>query len=475
MRKRVNQRPSNHYFLGIDVSKGYSDFVILDTQKAVVEPNFQLDDTFTGHGVLYEVLENFFQAHPDAMLFAGVESTGGYENNWYSTLRKLSDNFNLQTTRLNPFGVSHHTKAGRNRTTTDKISARNIAEYMMNHPEKILYEQDGYYRECRKQWKFIKMLTKQKTQLLNQLQSLLYSSNRGLVKYCKDGVSDWILKLLVTYPTCSKLARAQVRTVAKIPYVSPKKAQNLIHDAKETVRVSSLTDQTSAQIIKSTAQQILHLSGLIKEQLNTLTKKVDMDEEIRQLKTFKGIGDYSALGLLLIIGAIKRFPSAKHLCSFFGLHPVFRESGDGISGVRMSKEGNKDARDILFMVTQSAIVSNPLIKEIYDYHVNRGKSKMCAIGICMHKIARIIYGMLKNRQDFDPDVDRRHRARMTRHHENRRVISVNDRKRRYQQLDQQAPISRRQSKKRREQETPQNGLAIKSGVGDPTPEKLVPA
>lgn len=28
------------YYMGIDISKGYADFVILDGQKNVVEPNF---------------------------------------------------------------------------------------------------------------------------------------------------------------------------------------------------------------------------------------------------------------------------------------------------------------------------------------------------------------------------------------------------------------------------------------------------
>ncbi|HYA13432.1 MAG TPA: hypothetical protein VEF33_03735 [Syntrophales bacterium] len=35
-----------NYYLGSDVSKGYADFVILDAHKQIVEPNFQLDDTF---------------------------------------------------------------------------------------------------------------------------------------------------------------------------------------------------------------------------------------------------------------------------------------------------------------------------------------------------------------------------------------------------------------------------------------------
>jgi len=66
-----------NYYLGVDVSKGYADFVILDDKKLPVEENFQLDDTFDGHCRLYEKLDTFFNDHPVSAIYAGVESTGG--------------------------------------------------------------------------------------------------------------------------------------------------------------------------------------------------------------------------------------------------------------------------------------------------------------------------------------------------------------------------------------------------------------
>ena len=74
------------FYLGIDVSKGYADFVIINYQKEPVIKNFQLDDTFEGHNQLYEVLNRFLSNHPGAVLYAAVESTGGYENNWHNAL-----------------------------------------------------------------------------------------------------------------------------------------------------------------------------------------------------------------------------------------------------------------------------------------------------------------------------------------------------------------------------------------------------
>jgi hypothetical protein len=36
------------FYMGVDVSKGYGDFMILDHQKCPVVKAFQLDDTFDG-------------------------------------------------------------------------------------------------------------------------------------------------------------------------------------------------------------------------------------------------------------------------------------------------------------------------------------------------------------------------------------------------------------------------------------------
>ncbi len=90
------------YFLGIDVSKGYADFIILDWDKQVKEENFQLDDTFNGHFLLHDKLDIFLHSHPESCIFAGVESTGGYEDNWFNSLLKFQGSLNIQTTRLNP-------------------------------------------------------------------------------------------------------------------------------------------------------------------------------------------------------------------------------------------------------------------------------------------------------------------------------------------------------------------------------------
>ena len=205
------------YYLGIDVSKGYADFTLLDEKKQIVESNFQLDDTFDGHCSLYDFLNQFLKVHPQATVYASVESTGGYENNWFYCIHKLQQNLNVKIARLNPKGVNHSSRAALQRVVTDSISARNIAEYMITHPEKINYEAEDYFVSTKRKWQFVKTLVKQKTRLLNQLEKLLYIANPAVLTYCKDGVSQWVLKLLQVYPTANRLARAKVKSVAQIP------------------------------------------------------------------------------------------------------------------------------------------------------------------------------------------------------------------------------------------------------------------
>ena len=307
------------------------------------------------------------------------------------------------------------------------------------------------------------MLTKQSTQMLNQLESLLYTANPDLCKYCKDGMPNWVLKLLAKYGTAAHLSRARVSTVAKIPYTSKKRASELVHTAKNSV--ASATDPVTRQLVEVTAKQILNLKKTIEEQKARMVADCSIPE-VDLLKTFKGIGQASAIGIMLEIQTVERFASAKKIASFYGVHPAFKISGDGGNGFKMSKQGRKELRRILYMVAMTAIRSNPLIREVYEQHLSRGKAKMDAIGVCMHKILRVIYGMLKNRTPFDPQIDKTNRQRVV----GKTADPKADKSRRYQGFDPAAPISRRQNQKRLERKEPHCADDTTFGVIAPVPE-----
>jgi transposase len=446
-----------NYYLGADISKGYSDFIMLDAAKRPIEDGFQLDDTFEGHRQLYSILSKFCNDHPKARIYAAVESTGGYENNWFDALIKFQSSLPLKTARLNPCGVHNNSKAGLERNITDPISAENVAKYMIAHPENVTYQQQDPLCSLRKQWSFIKMLLKQKTQLLNQLESNLYAANPEILGYCKNGVPKWVLSLLERYPTATKLAKAKRSSLTLIAYVTQSKANALINTAKKSI--ASATDEITAQIIKATVKQIQQLTKAIEAQEKILAETCSIPE-VQLLKTFPGISDISAIGLILEIGSVERFTTAKKLSSFFGLHPIYKKSGDGSWGFHMSKKGRIVPRQILYMVAMVAIQCNPLIKEIYLKHTEKGMKKKAALGVCMHKICRIIYGMLKHNKVFDPNVDRNNREKSPQG----KTKIRKDKRRRYQRFDAKAPISGRHNKKRKERKQSQSDNIAKNGI-----------
>ena len=115
----------------------------------------------------------------------------------------------------------------------------------------------------------------------------------------------------------------------------------------------------------------------------------------------------------------------------------------------MSKRGSSKARKILFLIALCSIRCNPHIKKIYEKHLSKGMAKTAALGAIMHKITRIIFGMLKNRKEYDPQLDIKNSIISV---ENKIVVARADNlSRRYQVYDCSAPISRRQNKTRKEQ------------------------
>ncbi len=453
----------NEFYLGCDVSKGYGDFVIINAQKEMVVENFQLDDTFEGHACLFKQLESLLKEHPGAKISAGIESTGGYENNWYHKLIKFQASLDIQTAHVNPVGITHDSKAGLQRNGTDKISARNIAEYLIRHPETVCYNKENPLASLKKQWGFISLLKKQVTQLLNQLESLLYTSNPELLVYCRNGVQDWVLQVARNYPTAKKLASARAKTVAKIPFVTPERAANLITAAKRSV--ASAVDEMSEHLVLSTVDQILFMKKNIAVQEGLLVRTCSLPEAAL-MKSFIGIGKSTALVLMLYIGNIERFASAKSLAAYFGLHPEYRISGDDKKGrFRMSKKGQSEPRKLLYMACLSGIQANPLLRDIYKAKVDQGMAKKAAIGVCMHKTIRIVYGMLKSNTAFNPEIDLKNRRKA----EKKPAVKRQDKSRRFHSYDSSAPISRRQNTKRMEQRLSQDGLPPSHAGSDLAP------
>jgi transposase len=72
------------------------------------------------------------------------------------------------------------------------------------------------------------------------------------------------------------------------------------------------------------------------------------DPEVRRLLTIPGVDVTTAVTLIAVIGDVSRFPSARRLVGYLGLHPRIRQSGAAPARHgRLSKEGSAAARHVL--------------------------------------------------------------------------------------------------------------------------------
>jgi len=472
----------NHAYLGIDVAKGSADFLLVNARKQTLEQGFTLDDCTQGRRVLTQLIEGWF-AGGITHLYCAVESTGGYENNWFTLLCSLAASHQkkgktLRVARVNPRPVKACGQAAMLRTQTDQTSALAIASYLIGFPEKVRYSpgkgqsEDPLWLAARGQAGLIRMLIKQKSQLSSQLEKLLYSRLGELMIYCRNGVPGWLLRLLSRYPDRDRLRRAGVKKIAGIKGISLDKARSLLGRLEAG---QPATPPIACHTIKATAKQILQLQTQIEVQQTYLTGLFEEHPHVKLIESIKGIGLDSAVRLMVEIEDVSRFDSGKAMCAYFGVHPTWKESGDGHWRTGMSKQGRAQVRAILYMCSLSAIRWNPSLKGLYRRFRKQGMNHYQAMGVVMHKLLRIVYGVLKNQTPYDPQVDqenqqRSKQAQQAHQQEVDRTKTVQKTTRqRYmsQQADstEDAPISRRAYRKRK-QEASQSSL-VEEHAGSP--------
>ena len=172
-------------FLGADVSKGMCNFVLEKGTGEVLESNFQLDDNREGHQTLYALLGIWKDKYGLKKVVIGLESTGGYEDNWYKDLRNKSKKLGLEVFRINPKLIYHEGKTEGRRSIDDGVSAQIIAGYMRKNygckdlePRRVAVKskQQDECNGLKKLFRFIKTQVQQNTRLKNSLEKLLYSS-----------------------------------------------------------------------------------------------------------------------------------------------------------------------------------------------------------------------------------------------------------------------------------------------------------
>lgn len=146
--------------------------------------------------------------------------------------------------------------------------------------------------------------------------------------------------------------------------------------------------------------QITALKKRLHEHIQAQTTLKDQQQ---LLTTIIGVGAYTAAVVLAEIGSVTLFTSARQLAAFAGLTPQEHQSGTSVQGkTRLCKVGSVRLRKALYFPALNLIRRCPQIQAFRDRLLTAGKTKMQVVGAVMHKLIRVIYGVLHSGQPFDP-------------------------------------------------------------------------
>jgi len=147
----------------------------------------------------------------------------------------------------------------------------------------------------------------------------------------------------------------------------------------------------------------LSILEAVRREIQVASRKVQVlaqeDQDAMLLMTIPGVGYYSALLIRSEIGDVKRFPSAKQLCSYAGLVPSTYASGNTCYHGHITKQGSRWLRWILIEAAIHVVKRTGPLRRFY-YKVERKKGGKVAKVATARKLLEWIYHMLRDGKTF---------------------------------------------------------------------------
>jgi transposase len=144
------------------------------------------------------------------------------------------------------------------------------------------------------------------------------------------------------------------------------------------------------------------LARLSSEALAFVGQHEDLKRVFTLLIGIKGVAETSAIALMGELLLLPKGLTHKQWVRYAGLDPRAFESGKSVhKAPRLSKAGNRQIRQALYMPALSAKQHDPYVKAFFQHLIEKGKKPLQALCAVMRKLLHAIHGMLRDNQAFD--------------------------------------------------------------------------
>jgi len=144
-------------------------------------------------------------------------------------------------------------------------------------------------------------------------------------------------------------------------------------------------------------QRRLRVISDFDREIDALAADIDQrakhDERVRVLCQIRGIGRYLALLIIAEIGAIERFPSARHLCAWAGLTPTVRSSDAKARLGHISRLGSGALRWALVEAAQRNTQGDGPLAESFERIAERRGRQIAKVAVARKILTLCFYGL----------------------------------------------------------------------------------
>ena len=146
-------------------------------------------------------------------------------------------------------------------------------------------------------------------------------------------------------------------------------------------------------------QLVRQLDTWVKELDERIEQEVAHREDAQRLMTHPGVGPLTALGTVLVLGPVERFPDYRNLTSYLGLIPKEDSSGGKQRFGHLTKQGNRLLRFLLVEAAQIASRYDPRLQRAYRRLAFRKGAALAKVAMA-RKLAIRLYIMLRDKIDY---------------------------------------------------------------------------
>jgi len=139
------------------------------------------------------------------------------------------------------------------------------------------------------------------------------------------------------------------------------------------------------------------------EQLLEHPQSAELRSQVALADSIPAVGPLTAAVVLSELPPLQRLSHSNQAIALLGLDPKSKTSGTTVkTPPRLSKMGSKRGRRALYMPALVALRYNPVVRALGQRLKQKGRSGKYIVVAAMRKLLRLIFGVIKSGQPFDP-------------------------------------------------------------------------